>query len=282
MKPNDFSAQEPTNLLDVSFYALMPASGIFGRNEDGYRMLSRLEVMLRELIVYLLEIEFGPQWAKSQVPGDVRESMKAGVAYEKGKPWMERHLHHPIYYADFPDLRKIICSANCWSKVFGSVFGNKEIFSAQLSGVEPIRNKVCHSRFLTENEFQKLRVFSIEVVNALEKSTASKHLSSFYGYKDAWDQIKQFVMYCRKASDSIVGFGVVQGNDMTAQWWFDEIVLSDMYHDVDLAASLIGEYAALPRGRGQGHNLEAWLNEGRVLERLTHALDRIEQHLGGM
>ena len=87
-------------------------------NVVAYKAIFQIENGLREFVIREMKEKFGDQWAKRNIPGDIRASMKAGKTYEAGIPWLSRAIYHPLYYADFPDLRKIVVQADNWRVVF--------------------------------------------------------------------------------------------------------------------------------------------------------------------
>jgi hypothetical protein len=88
------------------------------RNSEAYALMFEIENGLREFIVTRMEEHFGPQWLKHRVPGDVREDMKKGKSSEKNLVWTKSASYHPIYYTDFPHLRKLITQNDNWRTAF--------------------------------------------------------------------------------------------------------------------------------------------------------------------
>jgi hypothetical protein len=98
-----------------------------------------------------MSIGFGPQWHRAQLPPDVAEKFSQAVAMERRLPWLQLVRHHPIYYVDFPDLKKIIERRDNWHTVFCKLFGaNKTVFTGFISELEPLRNSIAHSRRISD------------------------------------------------------------------------------------------------------------------------------------
>ena len=123
-------------------------------NRAIYALLYSIEVGLREFVIEALEAKCGSQWWKERLPGDVLQSYKDGLIYERSIKWVHLVPHHPLYYIDFPDLKKIVQRADNWRDVFQSVFGREEVLVGTLTELEPIRNKVAHNRKVTEADVQ--------------------------------------------------------------------------------------------------------------------------------
>jgi hypothetical protein len=52
-------------------------------------------------------------------------------------------------YVDFADYLKIITRADNWKEIFRDIFFEQELISAKFKELNPIRNKIAHSRDLT-------------------------------------------------------------------------------------------------------------------------------------
>ena len=77
-------------------------------NLRAYKILYSMENAIRMLIVECLEELAGTRWYRHRLPGDILDSyQKAQIEVRKIK-WTSLVPHHPIYYIDFPALRKII------------------------------------------------------------------------------------------------------------------------------------------------------------------------------
>ena len=153
-------------------------------NIEIFCYLFRIETALRELIIDTLGAIDGPYWYKKRLPGDVLEKCRKGIEYERSTKWSQLVPHHPIYYGDFADLRKIIERQDNWGNVFERVFSRKDILVSTLGELEFIRNKVAHNR--------KANSIDVEVVVA-----AYSKLSESIG-EDRFDELS---MKCTCAED---------------------------------------------------------------------------------
>src|SRR5207253_5083840 len=92
----------------------------------------------------------GPKWAKRGLPPDLQGKVKNAVTYERTVTWHRAVAHHPLYYLDFPDLKKIILNGSNWPTAFAEIFGHnaKAGTEATLSELELLRNKVAHNRLV--------------------------------------------------------------------------------------------------------------------------------------
>jgi len=137
--------------------------------KEPYGKLKKLETQLRKCIQRKLE-KISPNWWKERVPNDVQERAEQRKnRNETQYPWHAKKDLAPIFYVDFADYVKIIAGRDNWREVFGSVFKDKEIISAKLRELEPIRNAVAHVRELGKTEVKKLKLYSEEIITCIEK-----------------------------------------------------------------------------------------------------------------
>src|SRR6266508_2715396 len=113
-------------------------------NLVAYKLMYNIEVGLREFLIST----FGAgnqKWWKQRLPVDVFYKFKAGREEEKKIKWVELISHHPLYYIEFPDLKKIIERNDNWRDAFQQIFGDKSVFCGGLRELEPVRNKIAHN-----------------------------------------------------------------------------------------------------------------------------------------
>src|SRR2546422_4514099 len=134
-----------------------------GPSEDNL-LLKRLEEALRECIVSGLST-LTPDWWMARVPDNVRSKAEGRKAKgESSWPWYGGKDLPLIYYVDFTDYSRIIRREDNWRDAFSHFFGDPEILQTKLRELEPIRNDVAHTRGLTENARDKLRVYSRDLL----------------------------------------------------------------------------------------------------------------------
>ena len=122
---------------------------LLGNNLEAYKLLHFIENMLRVIIVNNLS-SIDPFWYKTRLPGDIYSKYKDGRKITRSNKWCRQIFHHPIYYVDFPDLKKIISSQNNWDDVFKQYFNKKEILIGYLESLEFTRNNIAHNRLVND------------------------------------------------------------------------------------------------------------------------------------
>ena len=114
--------------------------------------LDELENALRDCIKSNLQ-QLSDKWWVERVPPDVQQKAEERRSKEEVK-------RDPVQYLDFPDYLKIITRRDNWRETFGSIFKDESILAAKLKELEPIRNAVRHTRKLTSEQKEKLKIFA--------------------------------------------------------------------------------------------------------------------------
>ncbi|MEK7281584.1 MAG: Swt1 family HEPN domain-containing protein [Chloroflexota bacterium] len=262
----------------------MNTSVVPAENVEVYGQLYCIENALRELIIETLQAIEGPQWYKRRLPGDTLEKYKDGVRYEKSLRWYQLVPHHPIYYVDFPDLKKVIEREDNWNDAFKSIFLRKDVFSNTLSGLEPIRNKVAHNRRATKRDIDVVAEARAKLCQFLGEDRFTKlsnrctRLTDLEGRLKALRQeYEDTFCICRNCAPLKK---LVVWESTRNEWWFDETYLG---HTVDAIQSYFGilsEYLSLPRTRGSGHKIEEWVKSNDIEAKYDKAKGEFSALLG--
>jgi len=85
------------------------------------------------------------------IPPDVLESCKKNEESESKVRWIEPTSKNVLSYSDFNDLRKIIEMKENWNS-------------------ERIRNRIAHNRPLTTNEFEKIKLYTTELLRLIARA----------------------------------------------------------------------------------------------------------------
>ena len=139
-------------------------------NIPGYELLFTLERMLRDLIHQRIIIPHKKDLI-SKIPADVLLDMKTRKLAEETSDIVEK-TYELIEYCDFTHLKKILDKGRNW-EFFRDIFTEEEMRGvyAKLGELDPIRKKVAHSRPLTRDEFERLRLYASDIFKKLKKNT---------------------------------------------------------------------------------------------------------------
>jgi len=155
-----------TNALSQG--GVKPVSVGGGELKELYELLCNFESTLRNFIREELS-RVTDKWWDERIPPDVRQSAEERMRKEESIPPFEPLGKHPIFYVSFSDYRKIILRRDNWRDVFKEVFKDKQWIDVRLKELELLRNKVMHSRLLTQREKEKLRLFVDEILLCISR-----------------------------------------------------------------------------------------------------------------
>ncbi len=247
---------------------MVPDRLVAEANMEAYRYVYCIEVGLRELIIETLSSAEGPRWFRHRVPGDILQEAKRAFEYEKSLKWTNLVPHHPLYYIEFASLRKIIERSDNWRDVFSAIFSRKDVLSATLCQIEPIRNKVAHNRKTTPEDVAFLRSACAVVANAVRRDRFEQLVSRCTSAATVSEKLGELRRELEGATQTCLRVEALNGlqvwGKVSGEWWFDELYLGSTPEGIKRAFGALAEYGRLPRGRGEGHKLERWVKERGV------------------
>lgn len=245
-------------------------------NIEIYCCMYSIENVLRELIIDLLKSIDGPRWYKKRLPGDILEKYREGLKYERNIKWIQLIPHHPIYYIDFPDLKKIIEREDNWKDIFKCIFGSrKDIVTSIISELEPIRNKIAHNRKVTYADVEIVKGAYTKLLKIIGEKKFNEIATKHTYALDIYGRLTKLQNEAEKIYEFLKNYEPLEGietwKSIRNEWWFDESYLG---HDLDEIVSYfkcIEEYNNLPRTRGCGHKIESWVKINDIETKYTNA-----------
>jgi hypothetical protein len=249
-------------------------------NEEAYSLLFQLENALRELLIETLERLDGPQAFRHRLPGDLFTRYKQAIAEERQAVQMGYVPQHPLYYLDFPHLREIITSRPNWDEAFGTIFGRKDVFSANYAQLEFTRNRVAHNRLISPMELQSLRTH----VGILATAVGHERYVSLAGRRTQAPSICAHARQLRQLAEStflacsecsIVEDLSLWTTSETA-WWFQDHYLGVDPAPVHAYFTAVRQYTTLPRPRGAGHLLLLWTQQVALPDTFAAAIATLD------
>lgn len=240
-----------------------------------YCCLYNIETALRELIIELLSATDGPRWYKKRLPGDVLGKYREGVKSERSVKWLQLVPLHPIYYIDFTDLRKIMDREDNWKDAFKRIFLRKDILSNTLTELEFIRNKIAHNRKATSQDVDIVRGAYAKLSECIGKDFFRELSERCTCSKDISERLSELQIECERVFCICRNYERLEKpaiwESIRAEWWFDESYLG---HKLDAIIDYFGTiqmYYSLPRSRGSGHKIEAWVKSSGLEGKYTSA-----------
>lgn len=253
-----------------------------------YRYLYDIETGLRELIIDLLRATDGPLWYKHRLPGGDEnsplEKYRRAIDVERSTRWTQSVPHHPIYYTDFPDLKVVIERKDNWEDVFKRIFGRKDILSSTLSELEFIRNKIAHNRKATSKDVEIVKGAYTKLSEAIGKRKFDELVTRCTFAMSISERLTELraesekSFYICRNYEALGYLGVWKS--VCAEWWFDESYLGHNLTKIADYFQTMEGYAQLPRTRGAGHKIEAWIKSRNVETKYVEAQEEFSALLG--
>ena len=244
-------------------------------NIEIYCYLYRIETAFREFIIESLRALDGSLWYKRRLPGDVLEKYRKGIEFERSVKWSQLVPHHPIYYIDFPDLKKIIEREDNWRDAFRPVFSKKEIVSSLFFELEVIRNKVAHSRKATILDVEIARIAYEKSSECIGRNYFDQLSARCTCAMDISERLSELQKECESTflicKDCKRLEKIDVWESMSAEWWFDESYLGHKLEAIVDYFGTVDRYLALPRSRGSGHIIESWVKSSGIKEKYASA-----------
>jgi len=245
-------------------------------NIEIYCHMYCIENVLRELIIDLLKSIDGPRWYKKRLPGDILEKYREGMECERNIKWIQLIPHHPIYYIEFPDLKKIIERADNWKDIFRNIFGSrKDIVTSIISELEPIRNKIAHNRKVTYSDVEIVKGAYTKLLEIIGEKKFDELVIKHTYAMDIWDRLTKLQNEAEKIYEICKNYEPLEKievwESIRNEWWFDESYLGHNLDVIVIYFKYIEEYINLPRIRGSGHKIESWVKVNDIETKYTNA-----------
>ena len=102
---------------------------------DHRQLFTALEQHLRRVVEKTLTEKAGPKWIKQRVPKGMRQRWEE----RREEDWSpDRPVYSVVQYADFVDLKDVICRKDNWRDGFKAIFGNREDLSMSFRRLHPV------------------------------------------------------------------------------------------------------------------------------------------------
>jgi hypothetical protein len=238
-------------------------------NLIAYELIYLIEVGLREFLIYTFGKD-DQKWWKQRLPPDVLDKLKQGREKERKIKWIELIPHHPLYYIDFPDLKRVIEVRENWHDAFQKILGDKDVYCGGLRELEPIRNNIAHNRRISETDLYLLRSNKSKLESAIGKEKWESLIIGQTVELGIYEKIVQFGEFLQIIYEKIKSFESIENlefwNETKNQWWFDNDYLCQDLSPLDTFYAITSNYISLPRFRGSGYLIENWVRQNITLK----------------
>jgi hypothetical protein len=139
-------------------YPLLTATQVAQANLLGstvYPLVYQIENSLRELISRRLSV-YGKDWWATKTPGDVQKNVSRTIDRETRYPYRDKRGSHPIFYANFDDLKKIVLANG---SDFQPILVKLDWFTVRMEEVYMARNNLAHCVPLPKDDVYRIELF---------------------------------------------------------------------------------------------------------------------------
>lgn len=247
-------------------------------NLEAYKLILRIEIVLRECVRISMESEIGVGWQK-RIPGELLKKIKEAQKEENQPQYAFLRLG-PLYYLTFGELLNLLNQKACSSlaKQLGGACVLKELESLQGP-----RNALCHSRpvstvglktietvyaalvaALTEKEFARLIA---KPDTGLPQSEASKSMiASLRGTLQILPDLPDKLRIPEAYSIGVTQF-----------WWLDDSLAGFKRSTIEEAVAIILEYNELPQGVGSAGSRQRCCEQKDLKNKIHAAIVELEK-----
>jgi hypothetical protein len=124
---------------------------------DVFPIMFQLENSIRLLIEKVLS-KSGADWWVTRVHPDVQGNVQRTINREKRYPYRDRRGNHPLYYANFDDLKKIIIDPSN-KPDFQLIIMDFDWFKVKMDEVYMARNNLAHCVPLPKDDIARILLF---------------------------------------------------------------------------------------------------------------------------
>lgn len=225
----------------------IPLCEFEARNCDAYRLLLRIELILRELLKEELRRRNGEKWQKL-IPGNqlkvIREKQK-----EENRPQFGFVRLGPLYYLTYGELLEIYKQQAARSVI--DRLGGDKVYS-QLEGLVSMRNAVSHSRDVSEIGLKAITLAYDEMSTALTPSVIDSLLTHLDAGVTPEIAAKSLAEMCRTLVIPIsAGMGITIEYSLISEikdqyWWPDSSLAGFDCNQVENLLVDLATYASIP------------------------------------
>jgi hypothetical protein len=136
-------------------------------NFQAYEVLFNLEVSLRKIINERIIKQF-PKELNNKIGEDTLKIWEEREKKEKNNNHVDNIDYHLIEYSDFTHLKDIFNKGRN-KNLFLDLVSEEDLktITSKLHELDPIRKKIAHSRMLSLNEFEKIKMYYDNIIKIL-------------------------------------------------------------------------------------------------------------------
>ncbi|HTV91966.1 MAG TPA: Swt1 family HEPN domain-containing protein [Verrucomicrobiae bacterium] len=251
-------------------------------NKACYAALYELETIVREFLLEELSRAYGSHWYRSRCDPGTLQRVERGMTGDRIARWPQGQLYHPVYYMNFSSYAALIETSAHWNDVFRNFFSRKDSITGLLRAIEPVRNKVAHNRVATEPELSTVANATTMLRECLGNAKCEALLARparFWDINDALSRFERELTAALNALRTQTPILSEATDDLDSQWWFDELVMGDLYERLRHTLAMIEAYNNLPRSYGSAYTIEKWCADESFASAISSAISCIREYV---
>jgi hypothetical protein len=246
-------------------------------NLDAYKLLLRIEVILRESLRESYEEQFGNSW-RNRLPGDLLKKIRDAQVEEK-QPQFDYLCLGPLYYLSMGELLSLLQqkSGSGVARRFGG-----ECFIKQIENILGPRNAICHARCVSSIGLKLIEVLYLQMEATLTpnglKELLLKPDTGIYQESVARGLIPWLneaeAIICQL--DNPVPITPIYDTAKSQYWWGNTALAGFDCVIIDQVTILLIEYNALPAGIGSAAGRQRFCEDRNLVTVLESAIKQLE------
>ncbi|MCE5237813.1 hypothetical protein LLH23_04915 [bacterium] len=229
-------------------------------------LLFLIENALRGVVVREMEAVHGARWWEKRMAPEVKSKVigrQMGERLGSGLSWS---LSHAVAYLDLPDLKQLIVKKDNWRDCFSKLFGQADYVEGEMALLEPIRNRVAHSRFVTDEDALRTKATWQYVLSAVTAEEVPRLFSLAIAPVSPLSELRWLRERLRQIGEGAVACRATVWPDdadrIISSWWFSGDLLQADLSSIEQCCSVLREYCLAPRYAGMGPD---WMRKAEEL-----------------
>jgi hypothetical protein len=247
-------------------------------NQEAYRLLLGIEVVLRELLRLEYEQKLGPRWQR-QLPPELLKNIKASQT-EESRPQFDYLRLGPLYYLNFGELLKLLQQKHAQG-VCRQLGG--EVFLKQLENLFTPRNAVCHSRPVSSVGLKAIETLHAQLETALTRTRFEFLLANPDVGLTQRDFAANVLPLLRNALSIAASLPrclpslEIVDKALLQFWWVDDALAGFNRMAIEEVAQNISDYNKLPSGVGASGERQRYLDKSNFQKAVAKTIAELEK-----
>jgi hypothetical protein len=254
------------------------------QNAKTYKLILRIENILREFITRSLKEEFDSRWQR-EIPGDCKKRIKEASGYEASQHFQFRKMG-PLYYLTLGDMEVLLkqkVGGKAREGLGGSPSLDNDTLMPKVREALPVRNALAHSRDVTGLGQKSVTNLYDHIVNALGEDTVRELLANpdiGISQEDAAEGLLQWLCENREALSAEADLPDQDSvyEKASEQYWWGQAEYGGFENEtIDEVVDLLEKYRNLPKGIGTITEKQHFISDSELLKKLNRAVKELEE-----